>query len=192
MFASGVVKLASGDESWWNLTALTFHYETQPLPTWIGWYLHQLPVGWQKLSTVIVFLTELVLPFLIFGWRTSRHLAGIAFVVLMILIALSGNYGYFNYLTIVLCLPLFDDSFWRRRERKTEVGTAEHRDSIESQETTFEEPRRRFAGALTWPGIAVWPAVALIVFMSPWHLIFRTFRVAPVSYTHLRAHETDS
>ena len=43
MFESGVVKLASGDPTWKNLIALNYHYQTQPLPTWIGWYAHQLP-----------------------------------------------------------------------------------------------------------------------------------------------------
>ena len=43
MFESGCVKLLSSDPSWWNLTALRVHYETQPLPTWIGWHAHQLP-----------------------------------------------------------------------------------------------------------------------------------------------------
>ena len=38
MFSSGCVKLLSGDPNWRNLTALTFHYQTQPLPTWIGWF----------------------------------------------------------------------------------------------------------------------------------------------------------
>ena len=50
MFQSGCVKLLSGDPTWRNLTALTYHYETQPLPTWIGWYAHQLPVWLQKIS----------------------------------------------------------------------------------------------------------------------------------------------
>ena len=47
MFASGFVKLAS-DEVWRNLTALNVHYETQPLPTSLGWYVHQLPEGSRK------------------------------------------------------------------------------------------------------------------------------------------------
>src|SRR5205085_1660720 len=36
MFMSGLVKLLSGDPVWRNLTALRYHYETQPLPTWVG------------------------------------------------------------------------------------------------------------------------------------------------------------
>ena len=41
MFMSGVVKLTSGDDSWWNLTALDYHYWTQPLPTVLGWWAAQ-------------------------------------------------------------------------------------------------------------------------------------------------------
>ena len=52
MFSSGCVKLFSGDPNWRNLTALTFHYQTQPLPTWIGWYANQLPLWFQKASCV--------------------------------------------------------------------------------------------------------------------------------------------
>ena len=43
MFGSGVVKLRSGDPTWRSLTALEYHYETQPLPTWVGYYAHHLP-----------------------------------------------------------------------------------------------------------------------------------------------------
>ncbi len=45
MLESGLVKLLSGDPTWRNLTALTFHFETQPLPTWLGWQAAQLPTG---------------------------------------------------------------------------------------------------------------------------------------------------
>src|SRR5262249_17411969 len=50
MFSSGWVKLASGDPNWRNLTALTFHYQTQPLPPWTAWYANLLPLWFQKFS----------------------------------------------------------------------------------------------------------------------------------------------
>ena len=59
MLESGCVKLMSGDISWWNLTALRVHYETQPLPTWIGWYAHQLPAGVQAACTFLLLFIEL-------------------------------------------------------------------------------------------------------------------------------------
>ena len=112
MFASGFVKLAS-DEVWRNLTALNFHYETQPLPTWIGWYAHQLPEWLQKISVIGMFAVELVIPFLIFAPRRLRTAGCIGVVGLQLLILLTGNYCFFNLLTIALCLHLIDDVTWR-------------------------------------------------------------------------------
>ncbi|PYM16761.1 MAG: membrane protein [Verrucomicrobia bacterium] len=114
MFMSGAVKLLSGDSTWWNLSALTVHYETQPLPTWIGWYAHQLPVWFQKASCGVMFGIELAAPFLIFCGRRARRIACGTFVLLMFLISLSGNYCFFNLLTVALCLLLLDDAFLLR------------------------------------------------------------------------------
>jgi hypothetical protein len=114
MFMSGAVKLLSTDASWWKLTALTFHYETQPLPTWIGWYAHQLPVWFQKFSVAIMFGIELAAPFLILCGRRPRQIACGAFVLLMLLITLTGNYCFFNLLTVALCVLLLDDAFLLR------------------------------------------------------------------------------
>ncbi len=110
MFASGVVKLASGDPAWWGLSALRMHYETQPLPTAIGWYAHQLPAAFQRFSAAVMFLIELGLPFLIFLPRRPRLLAFAGFGLLQLAIALTGNYCFFNLLTMTLCLLLLDDT----------------------------------------------------------------------------------
>ncbi len=112
MFASGFVKLAS-DEVWRNLTALNFHYETQPLPTSIGWYVHQLPEWFQKVSVIGMFAVELAVPFLIFAPRRLRTAGCIGLVGLQVLIILTGNYCFFNLLTIALCLLLIDDVTWK-------------------------------------------------------------------------------
>ena len=114
MFQSGCVKLLSGDPTWHNLTALTFHYETQPLPTWIGWYAHQLPVWFQKASTALMFGIELAVPFLIFAPRRPRFLGCLALIALQIFIFLTGNYCFFNLLTIALCFTLLDDAVLMR------------------------------------------------------------------------------
>lgn len=112
MFASGFVKLAS-DVVWRNLTALNFHYETQPLPTWIGWYAHQLPEWLHKVSVIGMFAVELVVPFLIFAPRRLRTTGCIGLIGLQVLILLTGNYCFFNLLTIALCLLLIDDVTWK-------------------------------------------------------------------------------
>src|ERR1019366_7350428 len=114
MFASGVVKLATGDKTWHSLTALPFHYETQPLPTWIGWHAHQLPLWFQKFSCGFLFAIELGIPFLIFAPRRLRLIGCGAIVTLMALIALTGNYCFFNLLAVTLCVLLLDDAALRR------------------------------------------------------------------------------
>ncbi len=109
MFSSGCVKLLSGDPTWRNLTALTFHYQTQPLPTWIAWYASQLPLWFQKASCFAMFCIELGAPFLIFTPRRLRFCGGAAIAFLQVLILLTGNYTFFNLLTLALCLLLLDD-----------------------------------------------------------------------------------
>lgn len=107
MFFSGAVKPLSGDPAWRNLTALTYHYETQPLPTPAAWYMQQLPTAFQKASTVFVFAVELIVPFLFFAPRRIRHVAAWITITLQVLIVTTGNYTFFNLLTIVLTLSLF-------------------------------------------------------------------------------------
>ena len=109
MFSSGLVKFLSGDPTWRNFTALSYHYETQPLPTPLAWYMQQLPAAVQKFSTGFVFFTELVVPFLFFGPRSVRRVAGWITIGLQVLILLTGNYTFFNLLTIVLCMWLYID-----------------------------------------------------------------------------------
>src|SRR5262249_24423092 len=43
LFLAGVVKLLSGDATWRTLTALDYHFWTQPLPTPLASYVAQLP-----------------------------------------------------------------------------------------------------------------------------------------------------
>lgn len=114
MFLSGYVKLASGDAAWANLSALTMHYETQPLPTWIGWYAHQLPAGFHEVSCAAMFGIELLVPFCILGPRRLRHIGAALLIGLQALILVTGNYCFFNWLTIALCVLLFDDQLLRR------------------------------------------------------------------------------
>ena len=109
MFLSGVVKLASGDPAWHSLTALTRHYETQPLPTWLAWFAHQLPLWFQKTSCVLMFAMELAAPLLIFFPRRLRMTGALALAVLQLFILLTGNYTFFNWLTLALCVLLLDD-----------------------------------------------------------------------------------
>jgi len=114
MFSSGMVKLISGDHTWRNLTALCVHYQTQPLPTPTAWHAYQLPRRFHQLSTVILFAIELGAPFLIIGPQWAKNTAAALFIVLMILIQLTGNYAFFNLLAIALSVLLVDDRTFER------------------------------------------------------------------------------
>jgi predicted DCC family thiol-disulfide oxidoreductase YuxK len=121
MFSSGVVKLASGDRAWRTLEALRHHYETQPLPTWIGWWAHQLPGRFQTVSAAGLFAIELAAPFFFFAPRRLRNGALLATALLQVAIGLTGNYAFFNLLTLALCLLLVDDQTLRAGEPETDI-----------------------------------------------------------------------
>ena len=112
--ASGVVKLTSGDPTWLNLTALAVHFETQPIPTPLAWYAHQLPLWFLKGSTLLVLAIEIGVPFLIVAPRRLRAFAVVPLVGLQALIALTGNYAFFSLLTAALYLFLLDDAAFGR------------------------------------------------------------------------------
>lgn len=116
MLGSGVVKLASGDPHWRDLSALTYHYWTQPLPLWTSWYANRLPDWFQRASCLILFTIELGAPFLMV-LPATRKTAFAAILGLMCLISATGNYCFFNLLTVVLSLLLLDDGSWPRRLR---------------------------------------------------------------------------
>jgi lipase maturation factor 1 len=110
MFLSGAVKLLSGDPAWRHFTALPVHYQTQPLPTPLAWYFYQLPAWFHRISVGFVFFVELVVPLFVLAPRRIRLFAGLAITLLQLLIFLTGNYAFFNPLTITLCLFVLDDA----------------------------------------------------------------------------------
>ena len=112
-FLSGATKLLSGDETWWSLTALRYHYETQPIPTWLGWYAHNAPDWFGTASVGVMFLIELAVPFVILvppRFRVVRNTGCALLCLLQVLIALTGNYGFFNLLALTLYVSLLDDT----------------------------------------------------------------------------------
>lgn len=118
MFESGIVKLTWGDETWIGLHALEYHFETQPIPHAIAWYAHQLPTGILSILCGLMFLVEIIVPFLFIFPRRFRHGAAIALIALQVAILATGNFAFFNWLSIALCLPLLDDDFWPARVRR--------------------------------------------------------------------------
>ncbi|NIX15063.1 MAG: lipase maturation factor family protein [Candidatus Dadabacteria bacterium] len=134
MFSSGIGKLLSGDETWRNLTALNFHYYTQPLPNQLAWYFHQLPEWFHKTSVAIMLFIEIIVPFFFFAPGRLRYLAGFLTIGLQIIIMATGNYTFFNFLSVVLCLFLFDDNFFKSFYRTNSLIFKENRST---QNTAF-------------------------------------------------------
>ena len=119
MVMSGVVKLTSGDDSWgwlnqsfhWSaLTALDYHYWSQPLPTVFAWWADKSPEWFKHFSVAFCLAVEIIVPFFIWAPRRPRLMAAGLIIFLQIIIALTGNYCFFNLLTIALCLLLIDDA----------------------------------------------------------------------------------
>jgi predicted DCC family thiol-disulfide oxidoreductase YuxK len=119
MLMSGVVKLTSGDDSWgwvdhsihWSaLTALDYHYWSQPLPTVFGWWADKSPEWFKHFSVAFCLAVEIIALFFIWAPRRPRLIAAGLIVFLQIAIAVTGNYCFFNLLTIALCLLLIDDA----------------------------------------------------------------------------------
>ena len=163
MVMSGVVKLTSGDDSWWNLTALNYHYWSQPLPTVFGWWADKSPEWFKHFSVAFCLVVEIIAPFFIWAPRRPRLIAAGLMILLQLAIAVTGNYCFFNLLTIALCLLLIDDAV---------VGIPQQREAV----------RARITGA---PGGRALPislcnfaAIAVIVVTLPiniW-LIFTAFK----------------
>src|SRR5205814_8295552 len=114
MLMSGVVKLTSGDDCWWNLTALDYHYWSQPLPTVFGWWADKSPEWFKRFSVAFCLAVEILAPLFIWAPRRPRLTAAGLIIFLQIIIAITGNYCFFNLLTIALCLLLIDDAAVRR------------------------------------------------------------------------------
>ena len=110
MFMSGVVKVLADCPTWTNLTALEYHFATQCLPGPLAWYAHQLHPFLLRLSVAMTLLIEIPISFLLIApipiWR---KIGAYLQLVLQIMIILSGNYNFFNILTMVLCIPCFED-----------------------------------------------------------------------------------
>ena len=113
-FESGIVKLASHDPQWRNLTALDHYYENGPLPDWIGWYAQQLPHQFQASFALATLAIELGLVWMLFLPRRLRHVCFFIVTIFQIGIILTANLAFLNYLVLCLGVLLLDDEFLSR------------------------------------------------------------------------------
>jgi lipase maturation factor len=124
MVGAGLIKLR-GDPCWRDLTCLYYHYETQPIPNPISRYLHFLPHWFHKIEVLWNHFVELIVPWFSFGPRKARHIAGVLLVIFQVILIISGNLSFLNYLTIIPFVACFDDTFLRRFLPKSLVRRAE-------------------------------------------------------------------
>jgi len=113
LLGAGLIKLR-GDNIWRNGTALYYYFETQPIPGPITRWFHFLPHTALKIGVWFNWLAELVAPWFVFWPRAARHIAGSIIVLFQVVLILSGNLSFLNWLTIIPALACFDDSFWAR------------------------------------------------------------------------------
>ncbi len=113
MLGAALIKLRN-DPCWRNLTCLDFHFETQPNPNPLAWWLHHAAPWVHSVGVAFNHFVEIVVPWFAFGFRRWRHAAGLLLVSLQVVLIASGNLSFLNWLTIVPALACFDDTFFVR------------------------------------------------------------------------------
>ena len=108
MFGAGLIKLR-GDECWTHLTCLAYHYETQPNPGPLSPLFHSAPLWFHELGTLFNHLVEVIAPFGVFGPRPLRLVAGSLIIAFQVILILSGNLSFLNWLTLIIAFACFDD-----------------------------------------------------------------------------------
>jgi Lipase maturation factor len=105
---AGLIKLRH-DPCWRNLTCLYYHYETQPLPNPLSWYFHRLPAPMHRFSALASHFIQVIVPFALFAPQPVASIAGALIIFHQLVLIVSGNYAWLNWLTVVLGLSAFDD-----------------------------------------------------------------------------------
>eukprot|EP00644_Phytophthora_capsici_P013047 jgi/Phyca11/101337/e_gw1.5.531.1 len=132
MLMSGAVKIQSRCPTWLGLSALDFHFASQPLPLPLGWYALQAPPILNRLAVAVTLLIEGPWTFFLLAPHpVLRRIGAIQQIALQISILLTGNYNFFNFLTIILAAALVDidkmkeDYSCETRQKKSWIARVE-------------------------------------------------------------------
>ena len=155
-FESGIVKLASGDQHWRNLTAMDDYYQNGPLPSWPGWYVQHLPHWYHAGTVILIFVVELLLVWAVYMPRKFRLACFPIVTALQIGIIATANYAFLNYLVLSLGILLVDDRAFERLGFKRVASTAV------TSPTKMNTLRRRLETAVL--GVALYATVAAFLF----------------------------
>jgi len=108
MLGAGLIKLR-GDSCWRDLTCLDFHFETQPIPNPLSPFFHHMPHGVLAGGVAFNHVVEVIAPLFVFGPRPLRLIAGILMAAFQVVLILSGNLAFLNWLTLIPILACLDD-----------------------------------------------------------------------------------
>src|SRR5262249_21147509 len=89
-----------------DLAYLSGFFLNQPLLSPIGWYAQKLPMFILKAGVLFMFFVEIPAPFFVFWPGPLSVIAAVSTIILMLGIQLTGSFGYFSLLTMVVALPL--------------------------------------------------------------------------------------
>jgi predicted DCC family thiol-disulfide oxidoreductase YuxK len=167
ILSSAIVKLASGDPTWRNFTALEYHFETQPLPAWTSYFVHHASYTLLRAATLGTLLIEGVAPFLVFTPRRIRFVGAALIAGLQVIILATGNYAFFNWLTLALCVLLLDDGVWPTRWRRASGVPDPDGEAVPSAGPADEErPAPTASRGGGWHPWVVRPLAALLIALS--------------------------
>jgi len=105
---AGLIKLRH-DECWRNLTCLYFHYETQPLPNAASAHFHRLPKPIHRAGVAFSHVVQIVVPFGLFAPQPFASIAALLIALHQLMLIVSGNYSWLNWLTVVLSFTAMSD-----------------------------------------------------------------------------------
>ncbi|XP_018541042.1 lipase maturation factor 1 isoform X2 [Lates calcarifer] len=109
MLGAGLIKIR-GDKCWRDLTCMDYHYETQPVPNPLSYYMHRSPWWFHRFETLSNHFIELIVPFFTFLGRRMCMVNGAIQILFQVVLIVSGNLSFLNWLTIVPSLACFDDA----------------------------------------------------------------------------------
>ncbi|KAL2101827.1 hypothetical protein ACEWY4_003588 [Coilia grayii] len=139
MLGAGLIKIR-GDKCWRDLTCMDYHYETQPVPNPLSYYLHRSPWWFHRFEVLSNHFIELIAPFFTFMGRRMCMVNGALQILFQVVLIVSGNLSFLNWLTIVPSLACFDDAALSFLFGRGEDGAWRTVQKIQEEESSGQAP----------------------------------------------------
>jgi hypothetical protein len=160
------------DQGWLKLTYVYLWQQAQPMPTAAAWYaVNYVPMWMHACMDVLTFVTEVPLPFLLFIPGKPRLFATLTIAVLHTGIAVFGNFGTFQLVTLTLCIACLSDAQvyaalnWVRRQlgrAEVDITAPKH---LVTHATYWQRQRRRI-DAFVGSCVAITAMLCGVLFMA--------------------------